>query len=533
MKQVLLINSTVYRISILAITFVFLFVAVFFWRLNETVYSLFALAIAAVFAITFLLPKFYNYRFMFPALLALFLVIVVPVLHMIGLSFTNLSESNKLNYRRALPYIATQTYVADNGISMNVSGWADNDRLNIFLWDDDSETWLGHSDSVSSMIMEAATIQMRPIAEDPSERFDRKFAIAFRNQLDLLTLTLPNGVELTKNKLRSFAERKLRFVELSEGEFRDQMTGDRILANHQTGEFEIVESDDSDRLGGFISPTFLKQNNFTNYLNLLKDTGQMKIFSLVFLWSVFAATFTVTTTFFVSLAIANLLSWPAIREREMYKIVIIACYALPAFAVINAFFWMFTTHQAPWGAELIPGPIYGIVDNLFGLKLDWQYDPSLARIKFLIVQFWMFMPFMLIMCLGVIQGIPQSLYEAARLEGAGTRKLFFKITLPLTFIPLAPVLIIAFATAFNDLSLVDQLIVGVPEIPGSAPLAAYPDLLVSYANRQAFGNAYTRGAGFGFYSLASTLFTIIFIILACISALYLRVIQFRSTGKEF
>jgi maltose/maltodextrin transport system permease protein len=259
----------------------------------------------------------------------------------------------------------------------------------------------------------------------------------------------------------------------------------------------------------------------------------MKIFSGLFLWSVFAASATVCSTFFVALSLANILSWQAIRERELYKLLFIACYALPAFAVINTFFWMFTTNQAPWGAELIPGPIYRAIDNLFGLKLDWQYDPILARVKFLIVQFWMFMPFMLIMCLGVIQGIPKSLYEAARLEGASTRRLFFKITLPLTFIPLAPVLIIAFATAFNDLGLVDQLIVGVPEIPGSAPLAAYPDLLVSYANRQAFGNAYTRGIGFGFYSLASTLFTVIFLILAGISTVYLRVIQFKSTGKEF
>jgi maltose/maltodextrin transport system permease protein len=512
---------------------VLFFIGVFFWRLNETTYSVVAIITGVLFSVTYIHPRLYNYRFVFPAFLALFLVIILPVINMIGLSFTNLSESNKLNYRRALPYILNQTYTADDGLEMKVSGWANDTSLFVDLQDSENESWYGHSSTIPKSFTEPLPINLTKLDSVPIEIFDRKFAITHRNTLDVLTLILPNGVKLTKNKLRSFAQQQIRFTETSTGEFVDNMTSDRIHANLKTGEFEIVQSEDEDRLGGFISPSFLKQSNLSNYWDLFSDLGQLKVFASVFAWSVFAATFTVTTTFFVALILANILSWRAIRERETYKLIIIACYALPAFAVINSFFWMFTTTQAPWGPELKPGPIYAFVDAVFGAQLDWQFNPTLARIKFLLVQFWMFMPFMLIMCLGVIQSIPKNLYEAATIEGAGTRKLFFRITVPLTFIPLAPVLIIAFATAFNDLGLVDQLIVGVPEIPGSAPLAAYPDLLVSYANRQAFGNAYTRGSGFGFYSLASTLMTLIFVILAAISALYLRVVQFKSSGKEF
>lgn len=517
--------SITYYLFVIAFIVITTLGGLLFWRVGEVSYALICFAITAAAAVIYFNPKFYNLRFIAPALLALGAMIVVPVIYTISLSFTNLSESNRLNYRRALPYLMAQTYIADEGFVASVYGWESEEGLHLYLQDQESDDWFTSASPKVDKGITDNTIMLQTVEIAPEESFDRKFAISHRNFLDTLTLVLPNGISLTKDKLRTFAERQPRFTPLAGDQFLDNDTGDKILANRQTGRFEIIVSDDEDRLGGFISPTFLKSPNLSSYSDLFLDVNQLKIFFVVFLWSVFAATFTVALSYFVALITASLLNWTALREREWVKFILVACYALPAFAVINSFFWFFSTNQAPWGDVLPGGPVFTLVQQWFGLEIDWQFSPVFSRIKFLIVQFWMFMPFMLILCLGVIQSIPPSVYEAAKLEGAGTRASFFRITLPMTFIPLAPVLLIAFATAFNDLSLVDQLTAGAPEIPGSVPLASHVDLLVSFANRQAFGSVYNQGAGFGYYSLASTLFTLIFIILAVLSYFYLKLMK--------
>ena len=519
-----------YGLVIAALVFAFA-TGIFFWRLNELVFAGFGLAIGGIVAMVYFHPKLYNYRFVAPALIALAVIIIAPLIYIVSISTTNLSESNKLNYHRAVNQLTQQTFVADDSPVMSVNGYAENGQLALFLGSD--EQWFKSTTAIPANLTTPLAVEMAAVMSAPEELFDKKYAISFRNQLDLLTLTLPDGRELAKHKLRTFAERQPRFIETDKGQFTDKETGDLIVANFASGNFEIVQSDDSSKLGNYISPAFLKARNLSNYTEIITDPDQIKVFGWVFSWSVFAATFTVCTSFITALLLASLLNWPAIREREVYKFVLVACYALPAFAMISAFFSIFMTQQAPWGGTLPGGPVFNTVKFLFGVELDWQFSPVLSRVKFLIVQFWMFLPFMFILCVGVIQTIPASLYEAAKLEGAGARLSFFRITMPLTFKPLAPVLIIAFATAFNDLSLVDQLTFSSPAIDGSIPLATHVDLLVSFANRQAFGAVYTRGVGFGFYSLAATLFTLIFIILFIISVLYLRLIKIQKTGKEF
>ncbi len=521
----------VYYLSVTLALIATLLVGLFFWGVQETFASGLALLIAVIIAVVYFHPKLYNYRFVVPAMTALVVIIVVPVVYVVSLSFTNLSESNKLSYQRAVPYLTAQTFVADDAPEFAVNGWTDQEQAYLFLNADD--LWLQTTEPVPLDLAAPTTFELEVTEEIPSDLFDRKFAVGQRALLDQLTLVSPAGDVLTKHKLRSFAPSSPRFTQVSHAQFNDNETGNVVTANFETGQFLVTESEDPEAVGQVLSPGFLKASNLSNFVDILTDLDQIKVIAMVLGWSVFAAAFTVCSSFVIALILASLLNWQALREREWYKFIIVACYALPAFSVINAFFWIFTTDQAPWGELLPGGPVFTVIDQLFGIQLDWQFSPVLSRVKFLIVQFWMFMPFMFILCLGVIQSIPVSLYEAARLEGAGVRQSFRRITLPLAFLPLAPVLIIAFATAFNDLSLVDQLTFGTPEIPGSVPLASHVDLLVSFANRQAFGNAYTRGAGFGLYSLASTLFTLIFVLLALISWLYLRKVRLQPAGREY
>jgi multiple sugar transport system permease protein len=82
------------------------------------------------------------------------------------------------------------------------------------------------------------------------------------------------------------------------------------------------------------------------------------------------------------------------------------------------------------------GPINALVRSLGGPTIPWLSDPQWALIAVIIVDVWQWTPFVFLVTLAALQGMPQDLYEAARVDGATTVQIFRYITLPL----LAPIL---------------------------------------------------------------------------------------------
>lgn len=80
-----------------------------------------------------------------------------------------------------------------------------------------------------------------------------------------------------------------------------------------------------------------------------------------------------------------------------------------------------------------------LLDPNFGMSLafgaeslakDWLGDESLALYVVVFVIAWQFVPFHTLLYQAGVRQIPASLYEAAQLDGAGTIRQFFHITLP-------------------------------------------------------------------------------------------------------
>ncbi|WP_026267331.1 carbohydrate ABC transporter permease [Paenarthrobacter nicotinovorans] len=80
-----------------------------------------------------------------------------------------------------------------------------------------------------------------------------------------------------------------------------------------------------------------------------------------------------------------------------------------------------------------------LLDPNFGLAMglglpflaqDWLGVPQLALGLIIFVIAWQFVPFHTLIYQGGVRQIPKSLYEAAQIDGAGTIKQFFHITLP-------------------------------------------------------------------------------------------------------
>ena len=64
------------------------------------------------------------------------------------------------------------------------------------------------------------------------------------------------------------------------------------------------------------------------------------------------------------------------------------------------------------------------------LAQDWLGDPTLAFITVVFVIAWQFIPFHTLLYQGGVRQIPEQMYEAAQIDGAGRIRQFFSITLP-------------------------------------------------------------------------------------------------------
>ncbi|WP_157794048.1 carbohydrate ABC transporter permease [Paenibacillus donghaensis] len=93
-----------------------------------------------------------------------------------------------------------------------------------------------------------------------------------------------------------------------------------------------------------------------------------------------------------------------------------------------------------WLLDPLQGPVNRML-SLFGVAgRNWLQSPDTSLGSVIVIGIWTGMGFAMIVLLGGIQGISESLYEAAALDGASGVRQFIHITLPL----LQPILLFLF-----------------------------------------------------------------------------------------
>ena len=94
-----------------------------------------------------------------------------------------------------------------------------------------------------------------------------------------------------------------------------------------------------------------------------------------------------------------------------------------------------------WG--LILNGSFGIVNQVLGLAIThpplWLTDPRLKLCSLILIDVWMWTPFMMLVALAGLNAIPRALEEAARIDRASEWVIFRRLTLPLC----APFLLLA------------------------------------------------------------------------------------------
>ncbi len=109
--------------------------------------------------------------------------------------------------------------------------------------------------------------------------------------------------------------------------------------------------------------------------------------------------------------------------------------ALTVFRVVFVFPWVFTAAVVAlvWQLMLQPQGVVNAVISSFAGKtvlIEWLGKPSLAIVSILMINAWRGYPTCMVSFLAGLQNIPEEMYEAAALDGAGKVKQFFALTLP-------------------------------------------------------------------------------------------------------
>jgi multiple sugar transport system permease protein len=191
-----------------------------------------------------------------------------------------------------------------------------------------------------------------------------------------------------------------------------------------------------------------------------------------------------------------------IRFISVYRTAAYATMAISTISEALVFIWLFD-------------PTYGIVNyflSVLGIpQQQFLNSPSEALYVILIMTIWGWTGFAVVIYLAALQGVPQTLTEAAAIDGAGPWTAFRRVTLPL----LSPAsLFLAVWLTINALQLFDEVYLSTQGGPLNATT-----VLVYYLYDQAF-----QDFNFGY---ASAIAYVLFLIIIVITA-----IQFR-VGRRF
>jgi len=217
---------------------------------------------------------------------------------------------------------------------------------------------------------------------------------------------------------------------------------------------------------------------------------------------------TVVPTVLISLAVAGVLN-RKVKGISIFRTIIFLPLAVSS--VVMAVVWQFVFNTNNGLLNIMLGWI-GIG------PVPWLNDPKWAMLSLCTVSVWRSVPFATVILLAAMQGVPDNLYEAAKLDGAGEIRQFVSITVPLIRGAVSFVMVISIIHAFQAFDLVYVLTGG----NGGPETATYVLGIMLFQHAFSF-------LEFGY---ASALAWVMFAILLVLTVLQLRLGRRRAAQEE-
>lgn len=237
--------------------------------------------------------------------------------------------------------------------------------------------------------------------------------------------------------------------------------------------------------------------NFADALNLKDSIGQefWPVLGWTLCWAV-AATF---SNYILGTILAIIINRKGTRLKSMWRFNFMLSAAIPQFVSLLLMRTMFNQN--------------GVINTIFGTSIAFWDTTFWARFLVIMINIWVGVPFTMLQVTGVLQNIPAELYEAAKVDGAGPVKVFFKITMPYLLFVTGPYLITSFTGNINNFNVIFLLSGGNPP-QNLAATSGKTDLLVTWLYKLTVGNAAKAQ-----YNIGAVIGILTFIVLASLSLL--------------
>ena len=245
-------------------------------------------------------------------------------------------------------------------------------------------------------------------------------------------------------------------------------------------------------------------NGVKNYLFLLSDPRFLNSLRSTFV--IFLCSYVPINL--LALVFAFILNSALVRFKEEFRTVFFLPYITSPVAVAMVFALLFGTQ-------------YGLVNYVLGSEWVARWLPflkpvnwfmsGLGTVPLCLLIIWRWTGWFTLLYLAGLQNIPKSLYEAALVDGASHRQVFFHITLPL----LRPMIYVcATLSIINGMQLFDEpaVLFGGPQYVGQMGVTVALYL---------YSKAFNQGA-FGIASAASYVLFMIIILLWCVNDFIFR-----------
>lgn len=188
----------------------------------------------------------------------------------------------------------------------------------------------------------------------------------------------------------------------------------------------------------FTPPRFVGLSNFEQLFTsdplFLIALGNTAIFTLG----------TVVPTILISLIVAAVLN-RKIKGIGIFRTIVFMPLAISSVVMAVVWQFVFSTDNG----------LLNIMLGWIGIgPIPWLVEPRSAMVALCLVGIWRSVPFATVVLLAAMQGVPQTVYEAAKIDGAGEVRQFVSITMPLIRGSISFVVVISIIHAFQAFDLV-------------------------------------------------------------------------------
>lgn len=246
--------------------------------------------------------------------------------------------------------------------------------------------------------------------------------------------------------------------------------------------------------------------NFKKVLSFSDSIGQT--FWSVLGWTLIWAVFATGLNYILGMLLSLLINRKGTRFKSFWRFCFILSIAVPQFVSLL----IMKTMLQPSGAVNTLLMNMGIIDK----ALPFFTNATWARVTVIVINLWVGIPYTMMQVTGILQNIPEELYEAAKVDGANAFVIFFKITLPYMLFVTMPYLIMTFTGNVNNFNVIYLLSGGDPTPVGMT--AGKTDLLVTWLYKLTIDRQY--------YNIGAVIGILTFVVLSIVS-----LVTYRNSGS--